>query len=284
MESIMRIRLTLYSVFAIFILSGCGSIVKKPEIDNVKSIALISVYANSTVPEKKGRGQVGGWNNAIKEDVAAGFYNVYAKSLKGLGWKVIPMRRVVASKSYQSNFRLQNDTGTKATSGLGGLLNTLADLNERYSYFTPKGIHVLELNRQKLSSTAYINGKRVDMRQQLADLAKELHVDAVAVVQIDYCYEGGTFSIMGTGKGYMTAASTIRAVDKTGQLVIDMGDLGRCVSTSNRAESDTGYAMVGGNLIISFAKDDTVKKMFMQATEKNADKAMNQLKKALNSK
>ena len=277
----MKTRLTLLSVFAIFILSGCGSIVKKPEINNVKSIALISVYANNTVPEKKGRGQVGGWNDAIKEDVASGFYNVYAKSLQGLGWKVIPINKVVASKSYQSNFRLQNDSGSKATSGLGGILNTLADLNEKYSYFTPKGMHVLELNRQQLSSTAYVNGKRVDMRQQLADLAKELHVDAVAVVQIDYCYEGGTFSIMGTGKGYMTAASTIRAVNDSGKMVIDMGDLGRCVDTGNRAESDTGYAMVGGNLIISFAKDDTVKKMFMEATEKNADKAVAQLRKAL---
>jgi hypothetical protein len=281
MESLMRIKTGLFAFISILILSGCGSIVKKPEINHVKSIALISVYANDTVPEKKNRGKVSGWSDEIKQDVSSGFYKIYAKSLQGLGWKVIPMRNVVASKTYQANFRMATNTDSETANKVGGFLNKLAQMSESYNYFTPKGLHVMEINRSELHTTKYVNGKAVDVRHQLADLAKELNVDAVAVVQIDYCYEGGTFSIMGTGKGYMTAASTIHAVDRKGNLIIDMGDLGRCVDTNNRAESDTGYAMVGGNLVISFAKDDTVKKMFMEATEKNAAHTAAQIRKAM---
>lgn len=275
-----RITILFFSLAAL-VLGGCSSIVKKPDINNVKTAAIISIYANSDVPEVKRRGKVKGWNQKMKREVSDEFFNVYADSLGQMGWKVVSADKVIKSEAYKAAFEPQLKTKNETAQKLMKFAAKLQEMSEGFNYFTPKGMHPIDLSSQSLRKVSYVNGKRVDKRKELAGFARELGVDAVVVVQLDYCYKGGKLSLGGTGKAYMTAASTIRAIDQKGNLVINMGDLQTCAETKNRAQSEQGYAMVGGNLLAAVAKKDTLKKMFNEATRENAKLTMDQINKAM---
>ena len=275
-----NVYILIVSIFAL-LLGGCGSIVKKPDINNVKTAAIISIYANSDVPEVKKRGRVKGWNSDMKREVSDEFFNVYADSLGQMGWKVVSADKVISSDAYKEAFEPTIKTENKTAQKLMKFAAKLQEMSEGFNYFTPKGMHPIDLSSQALRNVSYVNGKRVDKRMQLADFAKKLNVDAVVVVQLDYCYKGGKLSLGGTGKAYMTAASTIRAIDQKGNMVINMGDLQNCAETKNRAQSEQGYAMIGGNLLAVVAKNDTLKTMFNQATNENAKLTMQQINKAM---
>lgn len=269
-------------MIALLALGGCGSIVKKPQINNVKSAAIISIYANGHVPEAKKRGSIKGWNKDMKQEVSAEFLDVYSDSLgRVMGWKMVDPKTVTSSAAYQEAFKPQVKTDNKAAQKLMKFAAKLQEMSVAYNYFSPKGMQPIELSSEAMRRVRYVNGKRVDPKMQLADFAKKLNVDAVVVVQLDYCYKGGKLSLGGTGKAYMTAASSIRAIDQKGNMVINMGDLQSCVETKNRAQSEQGYAMVGGNLLAAIAKKDTLKRMFNEATNENAKLTMAQLQKAM---
>jgi hypothetical protein len=278
----MKLKLSVALSVGLLLLSGCSSIVKKPEVDKVKTVAVISIFANSDVREKKARGSVKGWKKELKQEVAGEFLDIYQDSLAQVGWKVVPADKIIGSKEYKEAFRpaIKPKTDNKTVQKMASFMNKMADMAEQYSYFTPVNMHPIELNSQALRQVSYVNGKRVDKKAQLAEFARKMGVDAVAVIELDYCYEGA-ISIGGTGSARMTAASTIRAIDQKGNMVVNMGDLQRCQKTKNRGESDQKYAMVGGNLVVAFAKQDKLKKMFMQSTRENAELTVQQLKKAM---
>ena len=69
----------------------------------------------------------------------------------------------------------------------------------------------------------------------MADLAKELGVDAVVLIGMDYCYTGAT-AVLGNGTAKMTAGSWVKAVNPDRQIVVDMPMLEkRCDGIEGRA-------------------------------------------------
>jgi len=279
----MRYKIISTIAISALILGGCGSIVKKPHVNNVKTAAVISIYANGLVPEKKKRGSIRGWNKEMKQEVSAEFLDVYSDSLgKVMGWKMVDANEIIKSASYQEAFKPKMpETKNKTAQKLMKFAAKMQEMSVGFNYFTPTGMQPIELTANELRKIRYVNGKRLDIKTQLANYAKKLNVDAVVVVQLDYCYQAKGVSLGGTGKAIMTAASSIRAIDQKGNMVINMGDLQPCMKNKNRGESEQGYAMVGGNLMAGLSKKGALKKMFNQATSENAVLAMGQLKKAM---
>lgn len=270
-------------IVTLILASGCSSIVKKPDVNKVKTAAIISIYANSDVKESKGGGSVSAWNSELKRDVSLSFHDEYVDSFgNNLGWQMVSADKLMESDEYKNMFRMNTNSKSKAMNKLGGIMNKLADMNEKYSYFSPEKMHPIQLSSQNLNSVSYRNGKRVDVKSSLANMAKQLDVDAVIVVQMDYCYEPNSVSMLkGFTKGHMTAASTIRAVDQKGNMVVNMGDLNQCAQTKNRGKSKQGLGLLGGNIAVALKDKEVLEKMFMEATRENIKLTMSQLKKAM---
>ena len=103
---------------------GCSSIVKKPDIQEVKKVAILSIFANDMVPEKKGRGFVKGWKDDFKMEVAEEFQRVHAAHLRKMGWKVLESEKVLSSKAYREKFEIKpmtkNKTANRVLAFVGG--------------------------------------------------------------------------------------------------------------------------------------------------------------------
>jgi len=263
-------------------LLGCSSIVKKPNINKVKTAAIISIYANSDVREANGGGSVKGWSEDLKQQVSLGFYDAYVDSFgKSLGWEMQSADMLIESEDYKNMFRPEFKTKSKTIKKIGSFINKLSDISEKNNYFTPGNMHPIEIAHGKMKTVSYHNAGRKDVNKTLAAMAKKLGVDAVVVVQMDYCYEPTSLSLFGLSKAHMTAASTIRAVDKKGNMVVNMGDLKSCAKRKNRGKSQQGYGLVGGNIVVALKDQENLEKMFMEATNENIRLTMKQLKKAI---
>src|SRR5204863_6367338 len=108
-----------------------------------------------------------------------------------------------------------------------------------------------------------------DFKGQMADLAKNLHVDAVVLVGMDYCYTGAT-AVLGNGTAKMTAGSFVKAVNPDRTVVVDMPLIEkRC--DGDRGESKATVAMIGGSIALGKAfAADTLITAFSEATEQSA--------------
>jgi len=267
---------------SILTLMGCSSIVKKPNINKVKTAAIISIYANSDVREANGGGNVKGWSDDLKQQVSLGFYDAYVDSFgKSLGWEMQSADELIESEEYKNMFRPEFKTKNKTLNKIGGFMNKLADMSEKNSYFTPGNMHPIEISHGNMKTVSYHNAGRKDVNKTLAAMAGKLGVDAVVVVQMDYCYEPTTLSLRGLSKAHMTAASTIRAVDKKGNMIVNMGDLKSCAKRKNRGKSKQGYGLLGGNIVVALKDQKELEQMFMEATNDNIRLTMKQLKKAM---
>lgn len=264
------------------LLIGCGSIVKKPHVNKVKTAAIVSIYANGDVREAKGKGTILAWNPDLKQEVAMAFHDSYVDSFgKELGWEMASAQELINSEEYKETFRPELNTNSKSLNKLAGMMNKLADFSEKHTYFTPNNMHPIEISKESMKTISYAKGVRMDVKKSLANMANKLGVDAVVVVQIDYCYEPTSFSLKGLSKAHITAASTVRAVDKKGNMVVDMGDLRQCEYSTNRGKSKDDYGMMGGNIGTMVKDQEDLKEIFVQATEDNIKLTMKQLKKAM---
>jgi hypothetical protein len=273
-------RVVVASVVA-FLLNGCVTIVRKPEVNQVKKVAILSVYADQSVPENKGRGVVKGWDDGIRIEVAENALALAEQEVAKLGWNVVPGREVIQSPEYQQAFKIEAPAESgQVGSALASLGNVLQKARMR-AFFTPPGMHPIQLqSEQGKNSSCFGNNCPEDPKVKLAAFAKQLDVDAVVVVEFDYCYAGGTWSLGGTGQAKMTAASAIRAVNKDGQMVIDMPAIPRCEGNT-RAESQAWMAMNGGDLLYALSSKDNIKTMFTEATAASLDKSVTMVQTAM---
>jgi hypothetical protein len=261
--------------------AGCASIVLKPDVQHVTKVAVLSVYANRTVPEYKGRGVVTQWDDSFRMEVAEDALSLSERSIAALGWQVVSGKEVVESGDYQAAFKPQetgNQSVDQAASVVGGLLMARRDAG----FFTPPGMHPIILHSEKNKHSVCMgNNCPPDPKEALAKMAQSLGVDAVVVVQFDYCYQGGTFtSLGGLGEAMMTAGSAIRAVSRDGKMVVDMDNIQRC-GGDTRAMSKDSMMENGGNLVFMTASRDKLKAMFAQATEGSLAIAVDAVKKAI---
>jgi hypothetical protein len=142
-------------------------------------------------------------------------------------------------------------------------------------------MHPIELSGEKNTYRSCMgNGCPPDPKAKLGEFARKLGVDAVVIVAIDYCYGAGFWNIGGLGEAKMTAASTVRAVSKDGQMLIDMDDVPRC-SGETRAWSEDSMFMNGGDLVLASASREKLKAMFAQATALSLNESIGKVQAAM---
>ena len=259
------------------LLGGCAtSIVKQPEAAQVKRVAILSLYADERVPEAKGRGVVTNWNDTVRLQVAEDALNTFQREFYKLGWQVVPPTSVLQSQAYQKTFSIPeeaaNTTGVKIASFLLE--------NYRSRYFTPAGMMPIPLQGSGNSAQLFGSTPQKPSDQlALGQMAKQLGVDAVVLVQLDYCYQGGTFSLLGSGEAIMTAGSSIKAVNRTGDLVVNMPTVERC--GGDRGESTSSAVMLNGNLQFTSIDKRRFRSMFIEATRQSASLSVAKLSEAL---
>lgn len=257
------------------VLSGCTSIVKKPDIDQVKKVAILSLYADQKVPHEKGMGVVTHWDNKVRLQVAEDALTTYQKELGKLGWQVVSPQKVLESREYQQAFAVPE---VKPDSGAGKFAGLLKNVYQQ-QFFTPAGMLPVPLDDSSANTQYYGDLARDNPRTRLGGMAKKLGVDAVVLIQLDYCYGGGTFSLLGTGEAVMSAGSSIKAVNQAGTMVVNMPAIARCDGT--RGESKTSALMVNGNLQFTSSARDRFRKMFIEATRASAAMTVEDIRKAM---
>lgn len=224
--------------------AGCSSILVRPAVDEVKTMAIVSVYMNRDFYNVKApKAQQGGLDlkraladAGLKKTGLAEKMNLgreqqmivshalmeYNKALSGVGrWKIMPITNVLKNPAYQKVFK-DNQTS--------GFFDTLAKDLDRGGFITPADLPFFDANAaagSRHTKTTY-GGDAKDPREQyrkvLADLAKALKVDAVAIVQMDMAYRFGKLgklTVMGETKAIPVVATRVVAVTKNGELAVN---------------------------------------------------------------
>ncbi|MEJ2554477.1 MAG: hypothetical protein P8079_10965 [Gammaproteobacteria bacterium] len=271
-----RILSTSCITIAIVLVTGCSSIVQKPQVNAVHKAAIVSLYANEKVPNADGLGVVNDWDDHVRMEVAEDALVTFANELQVTGWKLVNPDSVIQSKEYQDAFAVSDKV---ADSKMGKFVSLMQNVYRR-QFFTPAGMWPIQLDDKEANTRYFGDAAKSNPKQRLADMAKKLGVDAVIIVQLDYCYDGGMLSMLGTGQAVMTAASSIKAVDRNGDVVINMPNPTMC--GGDRGKSDTSAVMVKGNLEFTHVAKDRFKKMFIEATRASARVTVAEIQKAMN--
>lgn len=277
MNTVPRLLATTSICMTILLAAGCASIVKKPQVNEVKKAAIISLYANEKVPNADGLGVVRDWDNSVRLEVADNALLTFANELQATGWQLVKPDSVIQSDEYQKAFAVSDKVADN--SSLGKLASLMQNAYRR-QFFTPAGMWPIQLDDKTANTHYFGDAAKTNPKQRLAAMAKKLGVDAVIIVQLDYCYDGGTFSLLGTGQAVMTAASSVKAVDRNGDVIINMPAPKMC--DGKRGKSDTSAVMIKGNLEFTHLAKDRFEKMFNEATRESAKLTVAEIQKAMN--
>ena len=263
-----RCGLLLLLALPSLLLVGCASMVDRSEYTQVKTIAVVSLYADEFVPDSQGRGHIVDWGPAFRASVAEDALNAFNREFFRLGWDVVSSDPVLASPTYQKAFGRQKMIEEELSSSKNETENVVITRPES-AYFSPG--NMLPITLEDVNIGAEGESVTLSKRQQLdmlGQMARDLKVDAVALVYVDYCYQDQEYSSVGTGLAVMTASSTIRVVNQAGDLVIDMPMEERCAG--DRGESRSTATMYDGNLEFEKVDRSGVKRMFSEATRHSA--------------
>src|SRR5689334_19679357 len=80
---------------------GCSSIVKKPEINGVRKVAIVSIYADGTIPWTGGSGRVEHFDHETRNRIALQAYKTFVNEFKRVKWDVISMDHVTGNSYYK---------------------------------------------------------------------------------------------------------------------------------------------------------------------------------------
>ncbi|MDX1811384.1 MAG: hypothetical protein R3240_05520 [Gammaproteobacteria bacterium] len=272
----------IFSIISVLLSSACSSIVKKPEIEQVKTAAIVSIFANSRIPEAQGSEILQGWSSELKQEVANNFLNEYETGFTNkLGWKMLPVSSLLTSKEYKDLFRPETKSKNESFKKLGSLINKMSDMSDSANYFAPADMYPLDISHGRLKIRSGLVSKQQKIGPLLSNMAKTLSADAVIVVHIDFCYEPTTLSIQGLKKSRISAASSIHAVDKHGNTIINMGELKSCGKQKNRAASNTSLGLSSGILAGALQDQSELLKAFTEALKENTSLTMQQVKSAM---
>lgn len=201
-------KLLLLAFAALFLCSCAGVHVKKPEINDVKKIAIIGVTSNEEYKEdKSNENNQSGDKKKSKKKKAKDLLKTVAKNvitdnlkflteaqleiityggdkladaINGInGWSVEPFENVVNNEAYKEAFKEGKD-----------VFNKIAKLTQKKRYTTPKKmypIHFEAAHSQKDTEEAQLQGL-------LSSLCEPLGVDAVAVAEYTFMYKKASSS------------------------------------------------------------------------------------------
>ncbi len=249
-------RSLLASLLALSLGVGCSHVLYRPEADSVKTVAVVSLYMNREIydvehPTAADAKTLGGLikaaattavrdrfgdpeAKAVQPIVTYGV-KAFSEQLSSVGrWQFIPPTDVVAHAGYKAFY----EGGVKGNLGkLLGLMNEAA----MAEYVAPEGMIVIPVSRVVDQGSVGFYGDARDpkeeMRQQLAKLAQDLGVDAVAVVQLDVAYKRGWFIVNGMRRAAGNVAAAAVIITKEGKIALQTDFGGR--GGGKRFEGDT---------------------------------------------
>lgn len=229
---------------AISSLTGCACLVKKPEITRVRKIAVVSVYSNSVIYNLSGGGDLTTGIAALKalaSDSKSGTqrfggtriveaaYQIFSAELGKIpGWKVMPLSELENSSQFT-----EWKASVKKVNGEGAFLSELSEKNWTQHASLPR----VTVSRH--------DGPTSTPARLLAEAAKKLGVDGVAVVAFDVAYQNYT-AFGGTGSATTSVAVGLKVVNPDGQIVVVGEDVGK--NQGMRYSSDTKILVVAGNI------------------------------------
>jgi hypothetical protein len=274
------------SIAALIASCGAPPILMKPAANKVKKIALVSVTANRGVRNLEGQTKMGsimamtsliksktedktkkkdddsfdfGGNNLV--NFAAETFNAEFSQIKG--WELIPSAEIMDTDAYRKfsrNMKAYSDSllgegaASKAVSAMMDAASISAD-----------GMPAV-----------VADGRSPEEKQMLTELAQDLNIDAVVVLEVDMAFSAST-AIGGTGTAAAAAGIGIVMVNKYGDYVIQSKDLSHDKSFDGfRVRSENTTAMVAGNIIYTATaeamfKDSISKGIQMIKTGINAE-------------
>ena len=247
----------LASIILVMFVIGCAAniSVKRPDVEQMNKVAVVSVYSNPGLYNADGGGGLTALASFITKKAGAkgvdfggtrlvefGLESFSSELDKVDAWEVVSSDSVMNAEAYKAFIDDYNANAKKYG-------------NKAKASFTVVPGMVSVVVGPKLDR---------DLVKRLAELARSLNVDAVAVVHLDLAYRAST-SIGGTGTAAASVASNLSIVSKDGEIIVSTPwqiDGGKGVRKSS--SSTTG--LVAGELIYS-TKAET---MFKDAIEQNA--------------
>jgi len=239
-----------------FALTACSSIVRHPQVDGLKKIAIISLYTNQDIPKVGGGGKNGGGAAALgkmvkaakgdesevkpeemnnRERLAKYALDKYHAALSRVpGWRVVPTETVTASSEYKAMGKVQTENRTIAAIG------AFATALQQSAYNTPPRMWAMPFGKENTHTDP----------KKLAALCDKLGVDAVAVVEVDLAYDS-SFAVLGTGSAVASVASATKIINKSGEFAVYFPDIAKAGNGNPRFESEQKMMMLGGRIFMS---------------------------------
>lgn len=261
-------------------LSGCTSVVLRPAADDVHSVALVSVYMNrefyntrsplaaegesATVSlveaasrsafeallGREARSEPAELYDPERTRIISFAVHRYRDQLDALSeWRMLPTERVVRSGYYRRLVRPDAGTGMAAR-----LVSAYLNHRESIEWVTPPGYHRIPIE-------SVIDGERIreDGARAMSKLARELDVDAVAILELDMAYRYNRFakiSFFGTTFAVPTVSHSLVVVNRRGEVAVNTGAIVR--GGGERFEGDTVGMVKDDALVLNHSTDEAV--------------------------
>lgn len=293
-------------VLLVFFLAGCGSILVRPAVDDVKKVAIVSVYMNKDFYNiksprsqegtnafnkllggvvKKGMGELG---EKLSEDmeqdqIVTYGLKMYADQLKDVGgWQIVALNEVVNNEAYQKLIE-SNVKGSLPKA----LVSVLQEERKNY-WVTPDKMHYIPISSVVKTGKTYYYGDAKDpqaeTRKALGQLCQDLRVDGIALVELDMGYRFGKIGKLtwSSGLGGATSAipsvsSALVVINKNGEVAVNTGLIAR--GGGERYEGDSA-PMVKNDKVVLKNDSNRIVEVFNQAIEKSAIGLKEKLAKA----
>lgn len=214
---------------AMFGVFGCASIVKHPEVDKVKKVALISVTVNRVYKDLDAKsggatsglammGAIGGKKsdeeakaNPKDEDNRVQMANYirdkYAQELgKIREWQFVSADAITKSTEYAALTKV-NGGDSGAGRALASLANNIIGLN----WATPRGMAPLQF---------YENNMKEEKRAALRAMCKKYGVDGLIVVDANIAFKGGFLSVGGNGLANVYISTSTQMINSDGNVAV----------------------------------------------------------------
>ena len=243
---------------------SCGSFVRKSEVTAVKRVAILSLFGNNSIYHGGNAEFSDDWGSSRKESAAGIAFDSFKKELKKLGWKVMDAHRAVDSPEYQ-NIKAPRRILASSTRGTSS------------AFFAMKGMRPFVFDKVDSLPNAQETdtSDASEVLKHLGRMATLLGVDAVAIVEIRYCYQ----TAKGEEVAYVTADSALKLVDRKGVLIVNMPAIKHCGSGSARAQQ--GAEMLGGKLMLTNLPRETFEKIFRQVSAATAERTVIRIQKEI---
>ena len=216
----------------VFLLCSCAGVnVKKPDIDNVKKVAILSVTGSEDyedIESVKGQKEnlLSVVGNIIKDNIeminepqvniATHGANALFQVLNGIeGWSVIPFEQVLDNEEVKAFFE-NKDTWGKVED----FANKVAPRDGKRRV-AARGMYELSFDKVVPEGHTWVNGERIEapVHRALGKMCQSLGVDAIAVAEFYFYYETGMMTKL-TSNVTPIVLVNVAMIDKNGEKVL----------------------------------------------------------------